>query len=112
MGVLNTNTYALYSETGVSSSFTTASASIDYFLGFSISFVLTNATADFDMSLTLEATACDNDNWATVTGSLLHFAGNDTVIYNVSQVYYKGVKVVVNIVAGSADILVEINKKN
>lgn len=107
------DTIALFPETDtVDTTFTTEDCLVDAFKGYSVSFVLTNATADLSMEVELEASACSNGNFATVTGTKQHLAGNDTIIYNCSEVYYKYFRVKCTFTTGSCTLLIEVTRKN
>lgn len=96
----------------VDASFTTEELCLDVYRGYSVSFVLTDATADLSMVVTLEGSACSNGNFATITGTKQHFAGNDTVVYNCSNVFYKFMRVKCVFNSGSCSLLVEVTRKN
>jgi len=104
-------TIALFNDSGVSATFTTDDCLVDVYKGYSVSFVLTEATSMFSMDIYIEGSACSNGNFAQLTGTSLHFAGNDTIVYNVSQVYYKYFRVVCTINTGSCALLIEVTRK-
>lgn len=111
MAVNYTSTIALFPTETISESFETDQVDMKDYLGYSISFVVTNASVDLDMEVSIKVSACDNGNYAEVTGSKLHLAGDDVVVFNVSHVYYKNFKVPVTITTGSCDLLIEVTRK-
>ena len=109
---MNVKTFVLMPLTNQTASFESDDVSVQRDLGYSLGVNITNMAADTILIIHLEASACDTETWAKIQGSTYTLTAADTLIYNVSQVYYKNVKVVGTIVSGSADLFIECTTKS
>lgn len=107
----NVHTWAVLPKANHSSTFSTDTINVQRDYGFSLGVTVTSASS-LQMSIHLEASACDTDTWAIIPGSIASVTENQVVIYNHSDVYFKNVKAVFTFVTGSADIYVECTTKS
>lgn len=111
--VYTTTSNELASQT-ITSSFTTDGSCLDGFRGFAYSFVTSDRSTNLDMQVSIEVSACSNNNYSVLDGSMHHLVmdSDNTETFVVSEAFYKYVRIRCTVLAGSCTMLIELTKKS